>query len=39
MKKILVLAALAFALVGGTAAVMTVHPQHAVATPCGGSAC
>ena len=39
MKKILIIAALAFALVAGTATVMTVHPQHAVATPCGGSAC
>ena len=39
MKKILVLAALAFALVGGTAAVMTVHPQHAIATPCGSQNC
>jgi hypothetical protein len=35
MKKILVLAALAFALVAGTAAVMTVYPQQAVA--CNGS--
>jgi hypothetical protein len=31
MKKIIVLAALAFALFASTAAVMTVHPQQAVA--------
>jgi hypothetical protein len=38
MKKIIVLAALAFALVAGTAAVMTVHSHQAVA--CGnGDGC
>jgi hypothetical protein len=31
MKKILVLAALAFALFAGTVTVMTVHPQQAMA--------
>jgi len=31
MKKIVVLAALAFALVAGTATVMTVHPQPVMA--------
>ncbi len=31
MKKFLVFAALAFALVAGTATVVTVHPQQAVA--------
>jgi hypothetical protein len=31
MKKIIGLAVLAFALAAGTAAVMTVHPQQAVA--------
>ena len=36
MKKIVVLAALAFALVAGTVTVMTVHPQPAMAD-CGGS--
>ena len=36
MKKMLVLAALAFALVAGTAAVMTVHPHQAVACPTQG---
>ncbi len=37
MRKLIVLAALAFALVAGTAAVMTVHPHQAVAcdtNPC-----
>jgi len=37
MKKLLVLAALACALAVGTAAVVTVHPQQAVA--CQGSGC
>jgi hypothetical protein len=37
MKKILVLAALAFALAASTAAVVTVHPQQAVA--CNGNGC
>jgi hypothetical protein len=32
MKKLVVLVALVFALVAGTAAVMTIHPQHAVAS-------
>ncbi len=36
MKKILVFAALALAIVSGTASVMTIHPQHAVADPCSG---
>jgi hypothetical protein len=31
MKKIIALAILAFALVAGTAAVMTLHPQPAMA--------
>lgn len=38
MRKIIALVALAFALVVGTAVVMTVHPQHAVAD-CSGSNC
>jgi len=38
MKKIVVLAALAFALVVGTITVMTVHPQTAVAE-CTSSTC
>jgi hypothetical protein len=37
MKKIIALAVLAFALVAGTAAVMTVHPEQAVA--CNGPNC
>jgi hypothetical protein len=37
MKKILVLATLAFALCAGTVAVMTVHQHQAVA--CEGTAC
>jgi hypothetical protein len=37
MKKIIALAVLAFALVAGTAAVMTVHSQQAVA--CGTPNC
>ena len=36
MKKILVLIAIAFALVAGTAGVMTVHPQPALACPTQG---
>jgi hypothetical protein len=39
MKKIIALAVLVFALVAGTAVVMTVHPQHAVAYGCGSSNC
>jgi hypothetical protein len=39
MKKIITLAVLAFALVAGTAAVMTVHPQSAIAGPCQGGNC
>jgi hypothetical protein len=35
MKKLIILAALAFALTVGTAAVMTVHPQQAIADPDG----
>ena len=38
MKKIIVLVALAFALVAGTATVMTVHPQSAYAD-CSGTNC
>jgi hypothetical protein len=38
MKKIIVLVALAFAVVVGSAAVMTVHPQQAQAD-CGGNNC
>jgi hypothetical protein len=38
MKKIIVLAVLAFALVAGTAVVLTVHPQHAIAD-CTNPAC
>ena len=38
MKKFLVLFALAFALAVGTTAVMTVHPQQALAT-CSTSDC
>jgi hypothetical protein len=37
MKKIIALAALAFLLTAGTAAVMTIHPQPAMAcdtSPC-----
>jgi hypothetical protein len=40
MKKILVFVAVAFAVVAGTAAVVTVHPQAAMADRgCGGSVC
>jgi hypothetical protein len=39
MKKIIVLVALAFALVAGTTAVMTVHPQSAYADGCANSGC
>jgi hypothetical protein len=39
MKKILVFVAVAFAVVAGTAAVVTVHPQAAMADGCGGSSC
>ena len=38
MKKLIVLAALAFAVAAGTVTVMTVHPQSAVAD-CPGSGC
>jgi len=38
MKKIIVLAVLAFALAAGTVAVMTVHPHSAVAD-CGTGGC
>ncbi len=38
MKKLLVLAALAFALCAGTATVMTNHPHWAVAD-CGSGGC
>ena len=38
MKKVLVFVALAFALLAGTTAVMTVHPQSAYAD-CQGSSC
>jgi hypothetical protein len=37
MKKLIILAAIAFALAAGTAAVVTVHPQQAVA--CQGNGC
>jgi hypothetical protein len=37
MKKLVILATLAFALTVGTAAVMTVYPQQAVA--CNGPNC
>ncbi len=39
MKKIIVLAALAFVLAAGTATVMIVQPQPAMAGPCGGANC
>jgi hypothetical protein len=39
MKKFILLAALSFALVAGTAVVMTVHPQTAYADCGGGSGC
>lgn len=38
MKKILILAALAFALVAGTVTVLTFHPHQAVAD-CGSAGC
>ena len=37
MKKLLLLTLLAFAVIGGTATVMTYHPQKAEA--CEGSGC
>jgi hypothetical protein len=37
MKKLLLLTLLAFAVIGGTATVMTVHPQTAEA--CEGGSC
>ncbi len=37
MKKLLVLVALAFAVIGGTATIVTFHPQPAQA--CEGSGC
>jgi hypothetical protein len=37
MKKLIARVALAFALIAGIAAVLTVHPQHAVA--CDGAGC
>jgi hypothetical protein len=37
MKKLFVLATLAFVLAAGTVTVLTVQPQHAMAAPpCGG---
>ena len=38
MKKLIILAALAFAIAAGTVTVLTVHSQQAVAD-CGSSAC
>jgi hypothetical protein len=38
MKKLIALAALAFLLAAGTVAVLTVHPQPAMAG-CGGEGC
>jgi hypothetical protein len=38
MKKLIVLVALAFALIAGTTAVVTVYPQQAHAD-CGGQGC
>ena len=39
MKKIIVLVALAFTVVGGAVAVMTLHPRRAVADGCAGTNC
>jgi hypothetical protein len=39
MKKLIARAALAFALIAGTAAVLSVHPQLALADGCNGSSC
>jgi hypothetical protein len=39
MKKILLIAAIAFVVIGGTATVMTVDSQTALADGCSGSGC
>jgi hypothetical protein len=39
MKKLIVLVALAFTLIAGTTAVVTVYPQQAHADGCAGANC
>jgi hypothetical protein len=39
MKKVLLLALVCFAVIGGAVIVMTVHPQSALADGCTGSGC